>query len=164
MRCQDQARDSNFAYVAQQPVERCEKWKWHHRLETGDYAGAARDCTQALKMSDQAIPWWPYVLLTFSDIVWLCFIKFPHFTKILLPFSTVPALVGGSVGTQGHCQAAPKGSARCSGRLGWGHQTWPIQLQGMAAWRHGGMTRFRPCLPRACGTVDWQTATSQYKS
>lgn len=58
-----------------------------------------------------------------------------HFPRHL---SQLPALLGGSVGTQGHCQAAPKGSARCSGRLGWGHQTWPIQLQGilgMAAWR-----------------------------
>ena len=63
---------------------------------------------------------------------------FLHLTQILSPFSTAPfpAPVGGSVGTQGHCQAAPEGSAGCSGRFGWGHQTWPIQLQGMAAWRH----------------------------
>ena len=150
-------------------MERCEKWKWHHRLETGDYAGAARDCTQALKMSDQAIPWsddrmffWHF--LTSFGCVSSNFLILPrfccHFPRHLSQL--VPALVGGSVGTQGHCQAAPKGSAR------WQWQTWMrssnVTNTTTRHGAHGGMTRFRPCLPRACATVDWQTATSQYKS
>ena len=88
------------------------------RLETGDYQGAARDCTQALRMSDQAIssplPMLDPIITYYNHQVAMVFWCF---------LSLVPTYLGAQADLwllRAIAKQRLKDFPRGGGRLGWG--------------------------------------------